>query len=175
MGIEPDSDGLVIVSRKITPSRSISRVNDETVTAARLSQITGLLLDIHGQHEHQSLLHKSKHLEILDAYARSLTQPLKAQIAEQEYQRYRALHGNAGRNFPWTGRRESARRISCASRSRRLRRLRLRRARRRSWPRGTAVWQMPGRSRKAWDGPMRCPAVGGAVRGGEGCGGGGPV
>ena len=48
MGIEPDSDGLVIVSRKITPSRSISRVNDETVTAARLSQITGLLLDIHG-------------------------------------------------------------------------------------------------------------------------------
>ena len=90
MGIEPDSDGLVIVSRKITPSRSISRVNDETVTAARLSQITGLLLDIHGQHEHQSLLHKSKHLEILDAYARSLTQPLKAQT-EQEYHRYRAL------------------------------------------------------------------------------------
>ena len=90
MGIEPDSDGLVIVSRKITPSRSISRVNGETVTAARLSQITGLLLDIHGQHEHQSLLHKSKHLEILDAYARSLTQPLKAHT-EQEYHRYRAL------------------------------------------------------------------------------------
>ena len=51
MGMEPTPDGLVIVSRKITPSRSISRVNDETVTAARLGQITGLLLDIHGQHE----------------------------------------------------------------------------------------------------------------------------
>ena len=66
---EPTEDGLVIISRKITPSRSISRINDETVTAARLRQITGLLLDIHGQHEHQSLLYKSKHLEILDAYA----------------------------------------------------------------------------------------------------------
>ena len=51
---EPTEDGLVIISRKITPSRSISRINDETVTAARLRQITGLLLDIHGQHEHQS-------------------------------------------------------------------------------------------------------------------------
>ena len=49
--------------KEITPSRSISRINDETVTAARLRQITGLLLDIHGQHEHQSLLYKSKHLE----------------------------------------------------------------------------------------------------------------
>ena len=92
MGMEPTPDGLVIVSRKITPSRSISRVNDETVTAARLGQITGLLLDIHGQHEHQSLLHKSKHLEILDAYVRPLTQPVKSQIAK-EYQRYRALAG----------------------------------------------------------------------------------
>ena len=42
-GIEPTPDGLVIVSRKITPSRSVSRVNDETVTAARLGRITGLL------------------------------------------------------------------------------------------------------------------------------------
>ena len=91
-GIEPTPDGLVIVSRKITPSRSVSRVNDETVTAARLGRITGLLLDIHGQHEHQSLLHKSKHLEILDAYARPLTQPLKTQIAE-EYETYRGLLG----------------------------------------------------------------------------------
>ena len=66
--IYPDEDGLVIVSRKILPTRSVSKINDETVTAARLRQVTGLLIDIHGQHEHQSLLHVSKHLEILDTF-----------------------------------------------------------------------------------------------------------
>ena len=62
LGTEPTEEGMVIISRKIMPSRSVSRINDETVTMARLRQITGLLLDIHGQHEHQSLLYKSKHL-----------------------------------------------------------------------------------------------------------------
>lgn len=66
----PDENGLFIISRKIMPNRSVSRINDETVTTARLKQITGLLIDIHGQHEHQSLLYKSKHLAILDAYVR---------------------------------------------------------------------------------------------------------
>ena len=84
---EPTEDGLVIISRKITPSRSISRINDETVTAARLRQITGLLLDIHGQHEHQSLLYKSKHLEILDSYVKAQTQPAKKKM-EEEYKNY---------------------------------------------------------------------------------------
>ena len=84
---EPTEDGLVIISRKITPSRSISRINDETVTAARLRQITGLLLEIHGQHEHQSLLYKSKHLEILDAYVKAQTQPAKKKM-EEEYKNY---------------------------------------------------------------------------------------
>ena len=62
MGVSPDEDGILIISRKIMPSRSVSRINDETVTLGRLREITGLLLDIHGQHEHQSLLYKSKHL-----------------------------------------------------------------------------------------------------------------
>ncbi len=72
------------------PSRSVSRINDETVTTARLRQITGLLLDIHGQHEHQSLLYKSKHLEILDAYVKQQTLPVKMNIGK-EYQSYRGL------------------------------------------------------------------------------------
>ncbi|HJB06841.1 MAG TPA: DNA repair protein RecN [Candidatus Enterocloster faecavium] len=80
MDVFPDENGILIVSRKIMPSRSIGRVGDETVTAARLRAITELLLDIHGQHEHQSLLYQSKHLEILDAYIRTKTQPLKEKI-----------------------------------------------------------------------------------------------
>ena len=90
LDVEPTEDGLVIISRKLTSARSISRINDETVTMARLSQITGLLLDIHGQHEHQSLLYKSKHLEILDAYVKAATQPVKQTLADR-YRIYRSL------------------------------------------------------------------------------------
>ena len=90
LDVEPDEDGTLIISRKIMPSRSTSKINDETVTTSRLKAITGLLLDIHGQHEHQSLLHKSRHLEILDAYLNEETHQIKEQIGE-EYRRYQAL------------------------------------------------------------------------------------
>ena len=86
----PDADGNLIISKKITPSRSISRINDETVTAARLREITGILIDIHGQHEHQSLLYHAKHLEILDEYGKSRIAKLKEQTAEA-YQEYAAV------------------------------------------------------------------------------------
>ena len=81
LDVMPDENGTLIISRKIMPSRSLSRINDEAVTAARLKQVTSLLIDIHGQHAHQSLLHASKHLEILDTYAKSRVQQLKIQTA----------------------------------------------------------------------------------------------
>jgi len=87
---EPDENGMLIITRKIMPARSVSRINDETVTMAKLRQVTGLLLDIHGQHEHQSLLHAAKHLEILDAYGRLSAAPLKEQV-RAVYQEYKAL------------------------------------------------------------------------------------
>lgn len=83
MDVTIPEDGTLIISKKIMPSRSISKINDETVTAGKLREITGLFIDIHGQHEHQSLLYKSKHLQILDAYAKSQTAPLKQKIAER--------------------------------------------------------------------------------------------
>ncbi|MDD3251889.1 MAG: DNA repair protein RecN [Lachnospiraceae bacterium] len=90
LDVHPDEDGLLIITRKILPARSISKINDETVTAAKLKQVTGLLLDIHGQHEHQSLLHVSKHLEILDTYAKHQTSPIKEKISAL-YRQYRDL------------------------------------------------------------------------------------
>lgn len=62
-------DGEIIISRKIQTGRSISKINGETVTAKQVKELSELLIDIHGQHEHQSLLHKKKHLEILDSFA----------------------------------------------------------------------------------------------------------
>lgn len=90
MDVEVPEDGTLIISKKIMPSRSVSKINDETVTAAKLKEITSLLIDIHGQHEHQSLLYKSKHLQILDAYAKSRTVPIKNTIA-QTYRTYQEL------------------------------------------------------------------------------------
>ncbi len=69
LGIEAE-DETIILNRKITSGRAIARINSEAVSASRLKEVAALLIDIHGQHEHQSLLHKKKHLEILDAYAK---------------------------------------------------------------------------------------------------------
>ena len=81
MDVYPDDDGTLIITRKIMPTRSVSKINDETVTVTKLKEVTGLLIDIHGQHEHQSLLHASKHLEILDTYAKSQISPIKEKTA----------------------------------------------------------------------------------------------
>ena len=86
LDLDLPEDGTIIISKKIMPTRSLSKINDETLTTGRLKEITSLLIDLHGQHEHQSLLYKSKHLQILDAYARSQTQPLKEKISVNYHQ-----------------------------------------------------------------------------------------
>lgn len=65
----PVEDGQIILQRRIMPNRSVCKVCGETVTARQLKQLAEILIDIHGQHEHQSLLQPAKQLEILDAYA----------------------------------------------------------------------------------------------------------
>ncbi len=64
----PVEDGLITISRRLQAGKTISKVNGETVNAKQLKAIAENLIDIHGQHDHQSLLHKKKHLEILDSY-----------------------------------------------------------------------------------------------------------
>ena len=64
----PVEDGQVILQRRIMQSRSVCRVCGETVTARQLKQLAEILIDIHGQHEHQSLLQTGRQLAILDAY-----------------------------------------------------------------------------------------------------------
>lgn len=75
-------DGQVIISRKIMNGRSTNRVNGETVTVAMLKKISGGLIDIHGQHEHQSLLYPENHLLIVDRFDRDAIYPVKEKVAE---------------------------------------------------------------------------------------------
>ena len=65
----PVEDNQIILQRKIMQGRNVCKVCGETVTARQLKQLAEILIDIHGQHEHQSLLQAGKQLEILDAYA----------------------------------------------------------------------------------------------------------
>ena len=83
-------DGQVILTRRITAARSVGRINSESVPASKMRQVASLLIDIHGQHEHQSLLHASKHLEILDAYAKEAFQG-KREALREAYLHYLAL------------------------------------------------------------------------------------
>ena len=83
-------DGQVVISRRITESRSINKINGTSVPVSVIRQMAALCIDIHGQHEHQSLLHKDKHLAIVDEYASEECRCLKQEIA-REYREYIAL------------------------------------------------------------------------------------
>ncbi|MEA5084274.1 MAG: DNA repair protein RecN [Lachnospiraceae bacterium] len=68
IGIEAD-DNIVIIQRTMTADgKSTNRVNGTSVTAGMLKQISEGLIDVHGQHEHQSLLNSARHMDILDKF-----------------------------------------------------------------------------------------------------------
>jgi DNA repair protein RecN (Recombination protein N) len=80
----------VIMSRKISGGRSVARINGESVPISKMKEVASLLIDIHGQHEHQSLLRKKKHLEILDDYAKEALNEHKEKLKEN-YSIYQKL------------------------------------------------------------------------------------
>lgn len=94
LDIPVEEDCQLIVSRRISEGRSLCKLNGVTVTLAMLRQATNLLIDIHGQHEHQSLLHKAKHLAILDEFIRAQTGSLNSKL-EHSYERYMKLRREA--------------------------------------------------------------------------------
>ena len=83
-------DDEVILSRKITGGRGVSKINGESVPVSKVKEIASVLIDIHGQHEHQSLLSKKKHLEILDSYAKEEIERPKKELADA-YKEYKRL------------------------------------------------------------------------------------
>ncbi len=61
----------LLVAREISAQgRNFCRINGRMATLNQLSQITGELIDIHGQHEHQSLLDPKNHINVLDAFCK---------------------------------------------------------------------------------------------------------
>ena len=86
----PEDDGQILISRRIMQNgRSVVKVNGEPTTQAAVKELAEYLLDVHGQHEHQSLLYKKNHLEILDRFAKKQEESVLPALREayQEYSR----------------------------------------------------------------------------------------
>lgn len=69
LGIDVNEDFLIVKREIFSSGKSICRINNQTVTLQDLRQVMQALLDIHGQHETQSLLKQKYHVELLDRYA----------------------------------------------------------------------------------------------------------
>lgn len=89
LDVEPE-DGQIVISRKITGNRSINKINGESVPVSVIRKVAALCIDIHGQHEHQSLLNRDRHKEIVDEYGGETAAAMKAETAAL-YQAYSAL------------------------------------------------------------------------------------
>ena len=63
-----DSGEQIIMRREITASQSRAFINDSPATVQLLKEVAANLIDLHGQHEHQSLLRTETHLQMVDQF-----------------------------------------------------------------------------------------------------------
>lgn len=80
MDLPVEEDHVLILQRKIMAGRSICRANGESISAGQLKNLAGCLLDMYGQHEHQSLLKPSAYKKMLDDYIGGEIAECKAQL-----------------------------------------------------------------------------------------------
>lgn len=84
MGIEIGEDNSILISRTITSGgKNICRINGKNITVKMLKDIASMIINIHSQHEHQSLLNQSKHINILDKFCDEKLQPFREKLAEK--------------------------------------------------------------------------------------------
>ncbi len=108
-GLNADDDGTLLIKRDIAQNgKSTCRVNGQIVTLTMLRQIGSLFIDVHGQHDHQSLLREEEHVAWLDAYAGEQLQRLKQEY-RQLYSEYRQVEHDHRRLTE--GERETVQRI----------------------------------------------------------------
>lgn len=89
-GLTPE-DGRIIVSRELhRGGKSQCRINGRASTIALLKEITDRVVDIHGQHDHQSLLRSERHIDMLDEWCGEAASRERSLVAEA-YARLRAL------------------------------------------------------------------------------------
>ncbi|TMV51391.1 DNA repair protein RecN [Paenibacillus mesophilus] len=91
IGIDTAADEHLIIRREVTAQgKSTSRINGQLVNMTMLREVGEWLVNIHGQHEHQSLMKTEAHLHWLDLFDSERIVPVRSQY-EQSYDRYSAL------------------------------------------------------------------------------------
>ncbi|MDP3058630.1 MAG: DNA repair protein RecN, partial [bacterium] len=91
-------DGELIITREVTSTRSSARINGRVVHQSYLREVGQFLADMHGQHEHQSLLRADEQLRMLDTYIGNSATVLLAELSEistafAKVQKQKALYG----------------------------------------------------------------------------------
>ena len=84
----PLDEDILILQTKVYPSKSICKMNGDTVTLKTMQSAAELLMDVHGQREHQSVLKAAKQEEILDDYCKGRIFDLLEELGEL-YKAYR--------------------------------------------------------------------------------------
>ncbi|WP_025717115.1 DNA repair protein RecN [Paenibacillus sp. 1-18] len=83
-GIKANSEEHLLIRRELTvQGKSSSRINGQMVNLTMLREVGEQLVNIHGQHEHQSLLRADRHLALLDTFGDSVIGPVKAIYRER--------------------------------------------------------------------------------------------
>ncbi len=103
-----NGDELVLYRELSVSGRNVCRINGTLVNTAELKQLGDLLVDLHGQHAHQSLLNVDTHLGLIDAYAKSNADGLMDRV---EQARQHALQVSHDLNVIKSNLRERERRI----------------------------------------------------------------
>lgn len=89
LGIETE-DVLVIRRKMSIDGKNECRINGRISTLSTLKGLTELLVDIHGQHEHQSLLKSANHISLLDKLGEKNIEKLKTEV-ESDFRDYSSL------------------------------------------------------------------------------------
>ncbi len=91
IGIHIDEDNMLLISRTVTSEgKSTCRANGRAITVSMLKEISGYLIDIHGQNNTRSLLNPSRHMELLDVFCSVGLLSFKEQLAEK-IKEYKAI------------------------------------------------------------------------------------
>lgn len=94
-GIDFEDDTLIITREIHATGRSVSRVNGVIINQSILKRVAEYLIDIHGQHEHQSLLNSNNHIHMLDSFGGDKIHSL-LQNYKEKYNRYLGLTKELG-------------------------------------------------------------------------------
>lgn len=87
-----NGEELVLYRELSTGGRNVCRVNGTLVNTTELKELGDLLVDLHGQHAHQSLLNTETHLQLIDSYAKSNADGLYDRVMQSREEALRISH-----------------------------------------------------------------------------------